>query len=500
MRRIIPLIHLKSIFLSNSDRVNIIDTVMYNSIILKLLFSFISFTFSILLCSAEINDRSKSGPNFLIFIADDAGLDFGCYGNPFIRTPNIDKLAESGLLFENTFLTSPQCSPSRISILSGQFPHTTRTEDLHTPVPEGVNFVTTYLKKEGYFTGSNGKTHWGPNGDRQFDWYTSSFDSFQDFIKDSKGKPFFFWTGFHDPHRIYNPGIISQPHNPDSVVVRSHLVEDGKTRKDIAMYYDEISRLDSIIGTYLEILDKEKLLDETYIIFLSDNGAPFPREKGTLYDTGIKTPFIISGPDVPEGEMYDGLMSVIDLAPTILDIAKTEKPENMPGMSFASLLKGDLIISPEFVYSERNWHDCDEHMRGIRTDQYKLILNAYTERPHGTAADLANSPSWYSLLDLKHKEDLNDEQALIFTVPRPSVELYNLRMDPEEYTNLAFDPKYRQTAEYLLQELQKWIDDTDDFPSTYRTRRDHTDRISGIRYYFDVPELENDLPKKDSIP
>jgi arylsulfatase A-like enzyme len=133
------------------------------------------------------------------------------------------------------------------------------------------------------------------------------------------------------------------------------------------MYYDEISRLDSIIGTYLDILDKEKLLDETYIIFLSDNGAPFPREKGSLYDTGIKTPFIVTGPDVPEGEMYDGLMSVIDLAPTILDLAKTEIPEYMPGMSYLPLLKGDLIISPEFVYSDRNWHDCVTGMTVMNT-------------------------------------------------------------------------------------------------------------------------------------
>jgi len=101
---------------------------------------------------------------------------------------------------------------------------------------------------------------------------------------------------------------------------------------------------------------------------------------------------------------------------------------------------------------------------------------------------------------LKNNEDLNDEQALIFTVPRPSVELYDLKRDPEEYINLAFDPKFRQTSQYLLQELQKWMEDTDDFPSTYRTRRDHTDRISGIRYYFEVPDLENDLPEKDSIP
>lgn len=442
----------------------------------------------------------RDTPNFLILIADDAGMDFGCYGNQNIKTPHIDQLASSGMLFENAFLTSPQCSPSRISILTGKYPHTTRTEDLHTPLPEGIKFLTTYLRAKGYFTGSNGKTHWGPNGDRQFDWYDKELSSFEDFLEATRGNPFFFWTGFSDPHRPYQTGSIADPHAPEQVVVKNHLVDDAGTRKDIAMYYDEIFRMDSVSGRYIEILRNNKLLKDTYVIFLSDNGAPFPREKGTLYDTGIRTPFIVSGPEVPEGEVYDGLLSVIDFAPTVLEIAGIDKPEDMPGMSFSPVLKGDLVVAPEYVYSERNWHDCDEHMRSIRSDQYKLILNAYTERPHGTAADLANSPSWFSLLERKQNGTLSREQTLIFTVPRPSVELYDLSSDPGEYHNLAFDPKYRQIANYLLVELQQWMDITDDFPSTFRTRRDHTDRLTGIRYFFENPELENDLPDKDSVP
>ena len=103
-------------------------------------------------------------------------------------------------------------------------------------------------------------------------------------------------------------------------------------------------------------------------------------------------------------------------------------------------------------------------------------------------------------LEKKNEGYLTLEQSLIFTVPRPSVELYDLTNDPEEYNNLAFDPEYRQMSGFLLVELQKWMKDTDDFPNTFRTRRDHTDRISGIRYYFQNPELENDLPENDTIP
>ena len=410
-----------------------------------------------LIILADENRTERSEPNFLILIADDAGMDFGCYGNSFIRTPNIDKLAESGLRCDKTFLTSPQCSPSRISILSGQYPHTTRTEDLHTVLPEGVAFITSYLREKGYFNGHNGKTHWGPNGDKQFDWYSQQFNDFDKFLESAKNKPFFFWTGFHDPHRSYQPGAISKPHNPQEVKVRAHLIDDEKTRKDIALYYDEIGRMDSVIGAYIEILKKEKLLKDTYIIFFSDNGAPFPREKGTLYDAGIQTPFIISGPEVPKGEIYDGLMSIIDLAPTILELAEIEKPDQMPGISFTPLLMGNFTLAPEYIFSERNWHDCDEHMRSIRTDQYKLILNAYTELPHGTAADLSNSLSWFSLLKTKDEGKLTDEQLLIFEVPRPAVELYDLINDPNEWKNLAKDNEYQEVINSLKQYIpENW--------------------------------------------
>jgi arylsulfatase A-like enzyme len=420
-------------------------------------------------------------------------MDIGCYGNPFIKTPNIDRLAAKGMMFENTFLTSPQCSPSRISILTGKYPHTTRTEDLHTPLPEDEKFITEYLRNAGYFTGHNGKTHWGDYGDAQFDWYSNNFDNFGEFLQRAKGKSFFFWSGFYDPHRTYEENAISQPHHPDQVIVRDHLVNDLRTRKDIALYYDEIARMDSVIGSYMKILEVEKLIDNTYVIFLSDNGAPFPREKGTLYDAGIQTPFIVTGPNVPENELYDGLTSTIDLAPTLLKLAGIEIPDSFPGVPFTEVLTGDFGFTRDYVYSERNWHDCDEHMRSVRSNRYKLILNAYTEKPHGTAADIANSLSWFSLLEKKEANSLSFEQSLIFTVPRPSVELYDLSVDPHEYHNLAMNPAFRNIAYDLLGILQEWMRNTNDFSPTKRTRMDHTDRITGIRYYDIIPGLENDL-------
>ncbi len=167
----------------------------------------------------------QSRPNIVVFVGDDLGWrDTGPYGNAAIRTPNIDRLARSGLLVQHAFGTTPQCSPSRISILSGKYAHATRTEDLHTPLPDGGRLLPSYLQEQGYFTGHMAKTHYGPNADRQFQWYSSSTATALPSFLDSAGtRPFFLWVGFHEPHRPYRSGLISQPHSPSRVSYCHHI-------------------------------------------------------------------------------------------------------------------------------------------------------------------------------------------------------------------------------------------------------------------------------------
>ena len=115
------------------------------------------------------SEKSDKGlPNIIVFVADDAGMDFGCYGNNGIKTPNIDKLAKEGIRFEKAYLTSPQSSPSRTSMMTGLFAHTIGTEDLHNPLDDSTKMMPYYFSQAGYSTGVMLKTHWGPNGDKQF--------------------------------------------------------------------------------------------------------------------------------------------------------------------------------------------------------------------------------------------------------------------------------------------------------------------------------------------
>lgn len=450
---------------------------------------------------AQTSGRLPVGnrPNIVVFLADDLGWrDVGAYGNAGIRTPNIDSLARSGMRVALAFGTSPQCSPSRISMLTGKFPHATGTEDLHTPLPAGERILPSYLRARGYFTGMMAKTHIGPNGERQFEWYSPrTADALPAFLDAAGARPFFLWVGFHDPHRPYARGAIPNPHGPADVAVAPHLADTPETRADLALYYDATARMDGEIGRMMAELDRRGLREKTLVVFLSDNGAPFPREKGTLYDSGTRTPLVVAWPGVVRaGSVFDGgMVSTIDLAPTLLEVAgATRPPAAMQGRSFRALLGAapGSFAGDSLVFSERNWHDCDEHQRSVRTSRFKLIrTDAYTELPLCTAADVGASPSFLALRARARAGTLDSAQRRLFEVPRARLELYDLAADPWELRNVADDPRYAKEVRALAAALQTWVERTDDFPAAYRVRDDNTDRITGVAWTTKIPPLRN---------
>lgn len=445
-----------------------------------------------------------SKPNILVFIADDAGMEFGCYGNPTIKTPNIDSLANEGILFKNAFVTSPQSSPSRTSMMTGLFAHTIGTEDLHTPLAEGTKMMPFYFRKAGYFTGSMLKTHWGLEGDKQFDrlipgGYSlnqgalteETYINYSLFLDESGDKPFFLWIGFADPHRPYNRNVCVQKNNPDDIIVPPYLVDSSITRRDLADYYDEISRMDENIGKMLHILKEKEKLDNTIVVFLSDNGKPFPRSKGTLYDSGIQTPLIFAwkGKGTPGAIHDNGLISTVDLAPTLLSLAGISSPKDIYGESFHELVFDYTKRGRDYIFAERNWHDTDEYIRCIRSEKYKLIYNAYYELPHGTAADLSSSPNWYELKKHQNNGLLTKEQLQIFTTPRPMVELYDLQNDPHELNNVADIQEHVREGRIMAKQFIQWQKETMDHSPWERKRADKNDRVTGFLLFDEIPEI-----------
>jgi N-sulfoglucosamine sulfohydrolase len=443
--------------------------------------------------------QPPSPPNILIFIADDAGMEAGCYGYPSIKTPTIDWMAENGLRFDKAFLMASQCSPSRTSLLSGQFAHSINTEDLHTGLPEGIKILPSYLQDLGYFTGFMLKGHFGDNASKQFNWKDNGFRPdwvegkwndnalgyYNDFL-DAKGdQPFFMWMAFVDPHRPFYDGINDAPRvtNPADVTVPPYLADTEKTRQDLADYYNYITRMDTHMGNMIEELRNRGLLDNTLVIYISDNGSPFPRAKGTVYDPGIQTPFVAYWPgQIQPGTTYPGLVSLIDLSPTMIDIAGGTVPEDMYGESFKPIFYDQSLPGREYIFAERNWHNADEHIRGIRTERFKLIKNSIkTELPHGSPVDISTSPSWQELKRLKYEGKLNPGQLRLFEVPRPTIELYDLEKDPDEYVNVANHPDYMEIGRELIDLLENWMEETNDRPYYQRRIPDTVCRVTGFR-------------------
>ena len=346
-----------------------------------------------------------NAPNIVFVIADDVNWnDLGCYGNTKIQTPNIDRLARQGMRFTNVFLTASSCSPSRTSIISGRYPHNAGSAELHAPLPAHLPLLPEALRQHGYYTALAGKWHEGPATRRAYDTLLVERDANGEGGEGQwinlmrarpKDKPFFFWLASHDAHRLWSAHQYGHKHDPTTeVVIPLSLVDTPETRQDLASYYDEIARLDYYVGELEKELDKQGILDNTIFVFMSDNGRPFPGSKTRVYDTGVKTPFLIRWPNrmAKKGMTSDGLVSSIDIAPTLLTLAGVAVPETMQGRSFDPLLSKPATPFRQYVFAEHNYHDYMAYERSVRTKDFLYILNKHPEVANGSSADVSQRP------------------------------------------------------------------------------------------------------------
>jgi N-sulfoglucosamine sulfohydrolase len=411
--------------------------------------------------------KPGSQPNLVVLISDDQSYpDAGCYGNQELHTPNIDSLAREGLRFDRAFAASPSCSPSRSAILTGMPPHETGTSRFASPMPAGQKTILDYLQSAGYFTAAFKKVHQGEAFWKRWDFKGKNrpFEGF--FERRSKDRPFFLHVGFHDPHRPYLPGERYPVKNARAAVkVPAFLPDSPGVRKDLAHYYEAIERLDLRVGKVLRLLKEHGLVENTLVIFTSDQGMAFPGAKGTLYDPGLHVPLLARWPGkIQPGRTTSDLVSLIDLAPTWLDAAGISAPQGMRGKSFLPLLLGKPFEPQQAIYAERNYHTHLDLIRCVRTDRYKLIRNYLPELPYRPLSDIARSPSWRSIEAWRHSGRLSPElYRRYFALPRLEVEFYDLENDPPEMKNLANDPAYAAEVRSLEELLGRWMTETRDF-------------------------------------
>lgn len=455
--------------------------------------------------------KPDTRPNLILIIADDLGWgDSQPYGSDAARTPNLARLAREGMTFHRAFVTASSCSPSRASLLTGRFPHNTDAEELHWPVPkEQVTFVEK-LKAAGYWTGAAGKWHLGDAVRDRFDKIieadTSGFQlpagkkgeagQFQEtqageaqsgcadwlplLAARPKGKPFFLWLAALDPHRDFSEKAHDPPHDPTAVKLAPYHPDTPAVRADYAAYYDEIARLDRYVGGVLDQLATDEIADRTAILFISDNGRPFPRDKTTLYDSGIRTPWLMKWPGrIEAGSQCERLVSTVDVAPTFLAMAEIAEPgTTFQGKSLLPLFTTPTRPVHDFIFAEKNWHDYEDHARAVRTERYKYIRNSYPDLPLTPSADAARSPTGLALAEWEAAKKLLPHQRATFIQPRPTEELYDTVNDPHELRNLAADPRHTVVLDTLREALRDWEQQTGDRVPDLRTA-DEFDRVTG---------------------
>ncbi|MDQ3253465.1 MAG: sulfatase [Acidobacteriota bacterium] len=442
--------------------------------------------------------------NVLLVISDDQGREMaGCYGNPVIKTPHLDHLAAEGVRFTNAFATVASCSPSRAVILTGLHQHTNGMYGLahdfhHQSTFNQVRSLPRRLKESGYRTGYVGKFHVAPTEVYPFDEMTVEGDSFelnnlqedhrkvslqgnrggtqmaeiaQRFMSTPDDRPFFLVVGFSDPHRtptgfaneVDYPGINKVVYQPQQVRVPYHLPDAPEVRRELADYYQAVSRLDQSIGLLLKALNGSGKQDETLVIYLSDNGIPFPGAKTTLYDAGIHLPLVVRAPGLSQaGKVNNAMVSWADITPTILDWAGVQMNDNLPGRSFLPILNQTDDASRDAVFASHTMHEVTMYypMRAVRTRRYKLIWNLEAGVTYPLARDLYESPSWQGII--KRRAAMMGRLAVKAFLHRPEYELYDLEKDPRELLNVVGRKEYRQVFGELTARLRRMMEATGD--------------------------------------
>jgi arylsulfatase A-like enzyme len=436
-------------------------------------------------CTPETSPQQNKRPNILFCIADDWSWGYaGVYGNAGLQTPTFDRVAREGTLFRNAFCASPSCTPSRGAILTGRPIHQLEEGgNLWSYLPKRFDVFPDLLEKAGYHVGLTGKG-WGPGdfraGGRTRNPAGPSFKTFQEFLKARPaGKPFYFWFGTEDPHRPYEKGAGGRAGmKPEHVKIPPFWPDTPEIRSDILDYCFEVQRMDRDVGEVIKALEATGELDNTLIIFTSDNGMPFPRAKANLYDAGTRMPLAMRWPArIKSGQIIDVFVNLYELAPTVLEAAGVKPPSQMAGRSLLPLVAGEKQDGRDMVFLERERHanvrksDLSYPIRAVRTSDFLYLRNLRPDRwpggdPEmwkavGEFGDCDPSPSKDFILAHRSDPGVSHSFQLCFG-KRHAEELYDLSNDPGQTNNVAAKPEYAEAQKKLRRVLDDWMTETGD--------------------------------------
>jgi uncharacterized sulfatase len=446
---------------------------------------------SLLAAPAFLRPTASRRPNILFAIADDQSFPHtSISGDPVVKTPAFDRIAQNGVLFRQAYSLSPGCAPSRAGLLTGRYPWQIAEAGTHASLfPKSLTVYPEILARNGYFTGLTGKgagpanfkdAGWphnpaGPSFDkrrlasRDLDVNANDYSAnFADFLAARpKDKPFCFWFGCSEPHRSYRKGSGARSgKRPADVRVPPFLPDTAEVRSDILDYALEIEHFDSHLARMLDLLEKSGELDNTLIVATADNGMAFPGSKASLYDYGIHLPLAVMWKERTRGgRASDDLVSFADYAPTFLQAAGVPKPANMVGRSLLPILdsnkSGNIDPASKRIFSgrERHSHARADNLgypaRAMREGNYLFVWNMKPDRwPAGDPdlyADIDNGPtkSWMQATAAEHRTLFEHGFG-----KRPEEELFDVAADPGCLRNLAADPAHERTRKAMRRTLE----------------------------------------------
>lgn len=439
---------------------------------------------------------SAAKRNIVLFVTDDQSPDAGCYGNQRVQTPHLDALATDGLLLTQAFCTTASCSASRSVILTGLYNHANaqyghQHSYHHFRTYDTVRSLPVRLAQAGYRTARIGKFHVGPESVYAFDTVlpgnarspVEMAQRCRQVIEADSDKPFFLYFCTSDPHRSGGhveddphhpnpfgnrkqgyPGVREVRYNPREVQVHDFLPDTAVARAELAQYYQSVSRIDQGLGMLVQILKQAGVYEETLILFTSDHGIAFPGGKTTLYEGGMRVPMIMHDPqDARRGEKFAGLVSLVDLTPTLLEFAGVQDRSDLHGRSFLQAARKRDSTEFQEVYASHTFHEITMYypMRVVRTQDYKLIWNIAHGLPYPFASDLWAAPTWQDIYR-QGMQAMYGPRTVQAYIHRPKFELFDLKNDPLESKNLAGEPEHQQRLQELAGRIRQFQQKTKD--------------------------------------
>jgi len=426
------------------------------------------------LSPCAVSDAVAAPPNVLLIVADDlCWRDLGYQGHPDVRTPHLDRLAAEGLRLDGMFSPAATCSPARHALYTGLYPVRSGAFPNHTRVYDGTRSIFGHLQALGYRVALQNKSHVAPAASFPYEFIKSADDltATASFIRRDAAQPWFLAFCSNDPH---SPWTRGPAYDPASLTVPPYLHDNAVTRRLLATYYGEISRLDEQVGRLMELLEESGQAADTLVLFMSEQGCSLPYGgKWSLYDTGVRVSAIARWPGVvPAGGRSTALVQYVDVVPTLVELAGGDPvtldpgcPDdagrpNCDGRSFVAVLRGEAPTFRDHVFAQHTTVGVNGYLepypsRMVRDARYKLIRNLAPDNTFTIAGIHRVEPldSW--------REDARNDPALAARVEwlsrRPAEELYDLETDPDERHNLAGESAFAAIKAGLQARLDAWM-------------------------------------------